>query len=191
MKTPGSAHSPRRNFDYRGLITYLVVLSFLVMLISGAVMFLAPSGRVAKDIDWALLGIGRAEWQTLHLSFAVVFIAMGLSHLACNWRSLAHHLRDRASRNLTLKWEAVLALVVTVWLVTSAVVPWPPASILHDLNEFFRRTYWANELPANGALIVPSGVETDDGDPPITDPALPEHHPPIRADDACSDCHRQ
>lgn len=190
MKTPNSTGSQRRRIDYRGLITYLVMLSFFVMLISGIVMFFAPSGMVARKIGWALMGLGRAEWQTLHLSFAVVFVASGLSHLVCNWRGLLHHLRDRASRRLTLKWEAVLVLVATIWLVASAMLMLPPANLLHDVNEYFRKTFWANAVPANGTTTIPFAVEATGEDSVKANPVLPEGHPPLRAGEACRDCHR-
>lgn len=190
MKTSGSPRSKRRRFDHRGLVTYLVTLSFFIMLVSGVVVFLAPSGQVARRIGWSLIGLGRAEWQTLHISFAVVFIAFGLIHLTLNWRALLHHLRDRASKHLTLKWEAALALAVTAWLIASALVPLRPASNLHDLNEYFRKTFWADAQRGQRTRATPFAVEATDGDPAKADAVLPEQHFPVRADEACSDCHR-
>ncbi len=181
----------RRRFDYRGLITYLVLFGFLALLASGIVMFAAPTGRVARQIDWTLLGLDRVGWQTLHLSFAVIFVVMGFAHLACNWRGLLHHLRDRASRHLTSTWELVLALLVTAWLAVSAVWALPPVNALHDWNEYFRRVFWA-EMPSDGdaatspATGVPSGQA-----PAINTRTLPADHPPIGENQPCSDCHRE
>lgn len=190
MEISGPTEQPRRRFDYRGLITYLVMLSFFLMLTSGVVMFLAPSGKVARNIGWALMGLGRPEWQTLHLSFAVVFIIAGLSHLVCNWRGLLHHLRDRATRHLTLKWEAGLALVATIWLVASAMLMLPPANNLHELNQYFRKTFWESAAPAKGTLKMPFSVDATGEDSAKANPILPEHHPPLPAEAVCSDCHR-
>lgn len=52
MENSNQQSAPRRRFDYLGLITFLVLLSFVVMLISGAVMFIAPSGRVERETGW-------------------------------------------------------------------------------------------------------------------------------------------
>ncbi len=80
-----------------------------------------------------LIWLTRTDWGSLHISIAVLFIAMGFTHLSCNWRGLLHHRRDRKSWHLTLKLEAVLALLVTVAIFTGAVLSLPPLSQLHDL----------------------------------------------------------
>lgn len=190
MTKPLSQRSPRRRFSFRGLITYLVTLSFLVILISGVVNFLAPSGRISRQVDWTLLGLDRIGWQTLHLSFAVVFVAVGFIHLAFNWKRLLHYLRDRASHHLTLKWEAVLAILITLWLVASAVLALPPASTLHDFSAHFRQTFWAAEPPSKGTINEPSSAENTDRLPAVTGAALPQGHPPVPPDKPCGDCHR-
>lgn len=42
MSQEQSGRKPKRRFDFLGLTTYLVALSFFAMLISGIVMFVAP-----------------------------------------------------------------------------------------------------------------------------------------------------
>lgn len=190
MTAPRFERPTHRRFSFRGLITYLVVLSFLVMLISGIVNFLAPSGRISRQVGWTLAGLDRTGWQTLHLSFAVVFAAAGLVHLAFNWKGLLHYLRNRANHHLTLKWEAVLALVVTLWLIASAVLALPPVSTLHDFSAHFCRTFWADVPPVQGAPTIPPATEKTGHVPATAGRALPQGHPPVPPDKVCSDCHR-
>jgi hypothetical protein len=181
VATPHLERSKQRRFSFRGLITYLAAISFLVMLTSGVVNFLAPNGRISRQLDWTLLGLDRPAWQTLHLSFAVVFVVVGVIHLAYNWKGLLHYLRDRASHHITLKWEAVTALLVSLLLVGSAVLALPPASTLHDFNAYFRQTYWTGEVPATEATpLFPTAPTVP----------LPQGHPSIPPDKICSDCHR-
>lgn len=180
----------RRRFSFHGLVTYLLAFSFLVMLISGIVSFLAPSGRISRQVDWTLLGLDRPGWQTMHLSFAVVFVTVGLVHLVFNRKGLLRHLRDRASHHVTLKREAVLALLVTFWLIASAVLALPPASTLHDFNAHFRQTFWAIESSGQGTTAPPSAAATTDDIPAAPSLALPQGHPSVPPDKACSDCHR-
>ncbi len=183
-------HALRRRFSFRGLITYLVLLSFLVMLVSGVVNFLAPSGRISREIDWTLLGLDRVGWQTLHLSFATVFVAAGLVHIGFNWKGLLHYLRDRASHHLTLKWEAVVALLIAIWLATSAVLAFPPVSNLHDLNTHFRQTFWTDGSRPGRTTNFPSSNAASEELPAAAGSSLPPNHPPVPSDKACSNCHR-
>ncbi len=190
MTAPASKQTRRRRFKLRGLITYLLALSFFVLVISGVVNFLAPSGRIARQIDWSLLGLDRIAWQSLHLSFAAVFIIIALVHLAFNWHGLLHYLRDRASRHLTLKWEAAVAVAITLVLISSAVLALPPASNLHDLTAQFRRTFWTDGGAAPGRGTAPTGLGQKESIPATDSPSLPQGHPPVPPDKPCSGCHR-
>jgi len=190
MAKPHAQHFTHRRFNFRGLITYLVTLSFLVMLTSGIVNFLAPSGRIARQVTWTLMGLDRSGWQALHLTFAVVFVAVGFIHLAYNWKGLLHYLRDRVSHHLTLKWEAIVALLVAFWLIGSAALALPPASTLHDFNSYFRQTYWTVAPIPQGKSTDPSVSETTIPLPATPAAPLPPAHPPVPPDKSCSDCHR-
>ena len=167
--------SPRRHFSLRGLVTALLLISFCVMVFSGIVAFVAPSGRVSRLVDWQLVGLDRVDWQSIHVSFAVLFVAFGLVHLGFNWRGLLHRLREPARRGFTIKREAMVALAVSVGLLVSALAGLPPISTLHDLNQYFRTQYWVDQ-PDKPVRAEPGS-------------SLPSGHPPVPADKACSDCH--
>jgi len=191
MEQTEPTHKPRRRFDPIGLITYIVGLSFVIMLISGMVLFLAPSGEIQRRVGWTLLGLGRDGWQTLHLSFAVAFIFAGVAHITCNWSGLLHHLRDRKTRHLTLKWEVVIALVFTLLLLVSAIAPFPPASTLHDLNRYFRKDFWVDAAVTNGKVAAPTSAKAPIIEKIQQGTALPTGHPVVSPGQACSACHRK
>lgn len=189
MSPSATDRARRRRFNFRSFVAFLVVFSFVVMLVSGMVNFLAPSGRVAREVGWTLLALDRVAWQSLHLSFAIVFVVAGVVHIAFNWKGLVHYLRDRTSHHLTARWEAVLALLISAWLAASAVLALPPASNLHDLTTQFRQTFWASQ-PSPGSPTGQSGAPKASGPPPAAEPVLPPDHPRVSPDKACRDCHR-
>jgi hypothetical protein len=190
MTTPPPKPTTHRRFNFRGLITYLLTFSFFIMVISGLVSFVSPSGRIASQVDWSLLGLDRIAWQSLHLSFAAVFTVVGLLHLVFHWHGLLHYLQDRASHHLTLKWEAAIALVFTVGLISSAVLALPPASNLHNLTVQFRQTFWVDSRPETGSPSRRPVAEPKDAIPANGDPSLPRGHLPVPPEKPCSDCHR-
>ena len=53
--------SPRR-IHVRGLISLLTAMSFLIMSISGIVLFIVPQGRIANWIDWRFLALTKGQW---------------------------------------------------------------------------------------------------------------------------------
>lgn len=189
MNRKPESHSPRR-FDGRGLAVFLVTLSFIVMLASGAALFIAPTGRIANDIGWTFLWLSRDAWQSLHVAFSVIFITFGLAHLVMNARSLIRHLRDRASRRMVVTREAGIALLLTILLMVTSILALPPSSLLHDLHQFFRTTYWSETGPPHGRRNTQSPASQSDATPIEAGAAVPADHPPIAAGSACSDCHR-
>lgn len=183
---------PRRpQLNWRAMVTLLILLSSIAVLISGIVMFVAPSGRVSRGLSWTLLGLDRAQWQTLHFSFAAVFVAIGILHLGYNWHGLLHHLRDRVSRHLIFKWEAGIALIATIWVAAAAILMLPPASSLHELNEYFRKSFWAAASVSSESSVPPNPTNSSAEEHERKGRKLPDDHPPIRADQPCSECHRQ
>jgi len=198
-RKPGS-HPPRR-FDGRGLAVFLVTLSFIVMLTSGAALFIAPTGRIANDMGWTFLWLSRDTLQSLHVAFSVLFVAFGLAHLVMNARSLIRHLRDRASHRLVVTREAGIALLLTILLIATSILALPPSSVLHDLNHYFRTTYWGDPGPPRGQRNAAqsdaaqgnaaTSASQADAAPIEAGARLPADHPPIADDEACSDCHRK
>lgn len=55
-----------------GLASVLVAVSFVMLLLSGAMLFVAPPGRVANWSNWRLLGLTKHDWGGLHIWFAAV-----------------------------------------------------------------------------------------------------------------------
>jgi hypothetical protein len=183
------SHHPRR-FDGRGLAVFLVTLSFVVMLASGAALFIAPTGRIANDVGWTFLWLSRDAWQSLHVAFSVIFVTFGLAHLVANACSLIRHLRDRVSRRLVVTREAGIALLLTIVLMATSVLALPPSSLLHDLNQFFRTAYWSESGPPHGRRSTQGPASQSSAAPIEAGATVPADHPPITDDSACRDCHR-
>ncbi|HYN38594.1 MAG TPA: DUF4405 domain-containing protein [Rhodospirillales bacterium] len=67
-----------------------MALSAIILLISGVVLFIAPSGRIASATQWALLWLDKDGWVNLHNVFAILFVAGLIWHLVFNWKPLSN-----------------------------------------------------------------------------------------------------
>ena len=85
---PPSAPQVARAFQWRALISVLVALGFLMLAVTGMVLFIAPPGRVANWTDWSILGLRKSEWGAVHIWFGLLFLAVSVWHLALNWRTM-------------------------------------------------------------------------------------------------------
>ena len=63
-------------FQWRAFASVLVGFTFVVMTLSGIVLFFTPSGRIARDTGWEYWGFDRYDWITFHTWFSVLFVVM-------------------------------------------------------------------------------------------------------------------
>ena len=155
--TTHHARSERPKRRVRRFASFLVAWSFAVLLISGIVLFVAPSGRVARDVAWHLAGLDKENWGGLHLIFAILFVVFAVLHLALNWRPFQGYLVDRASHHLRLSPELLISLAVVGFLVFATVANVPPAPQLAAATEYFRKSFWS---PPTGSSAAPAGQRT-------------------------------
>lgn len=127
-----------------------MTLGFMMIALSGVMLFLAPPGRVANWTNWTLLGLRKSDWGALHLWFGALFLAMTAVHVFFNWGPLMNYLKNRATRTLGFRaeWAVAAAICVVVFGGTRAGVP--PFSSLLAWNESFKESW---ERPAERAPI--------------------------------------
>jgi uncharacterized membrane protein YgcG len=137
---PESQRQTRR-FQWRALISVTTILSFLVMSVTGAVLFVTPPGRIAHWTGWTFSGLDKDQWAALHIWFSLVFLLAAGFHIYLNWRPLVSYFKDRARKAFALRWEWVvsLALCVLVWVGTLSEVT--PFSNLLALNDRIKHSW--------------------------------------------------
>jgi hypothetical protein len=119
----------------RAFIAFLVTWSFVVLTVTGLVLYVVPHGRVATWTFWSLAGLPRDGWADVHILFGAVFIVGGALHLYFNWKPFMSYLAERVSGHVALKRESLASLLATVLLIVAAVYAIPPVSWLFDLND--------------------------------------------------------
>lgn len=119
----------------RSLIAFLVTWSFLVLTLTGIVLYIVPQGRIAYWIHWSLAGMEKEQWAWVHMMFGGVFIFTGALHLYYNWKPFKTYLASRVKGHLELKREIFIATGLTLIIFAVSVSDLPPASWIIDLNE--------------------------------------------------------
>lgn len=125
----------------RGFISLLTALSFLIMTVSGVILFITPQGRVAYWLDWTFLGISKTQWGDMHITTSLLFAVAGLWHTWLNWRALVSYFQDKVSKALALKAELAVAAVITVFCTVGGIYQTPPLSYVLDFNEYLKESW--------------------------------------------------
>ncbi|QGU32198.1 DUF4405 domain-containing protein [Thermochromatium tepidum] len=125
----------------RAFIAFLVTWSFVVLTLTGLVLYIVPHGRVANWIFWTLAGLDKDGWADIHILFGAVFIVSGALHLYFNWKPFTCYLAERVRGHLTLKRELITSLAAVLLLVLGALFAVPPVSWLFDLNDWAKSSW--------------------------------------------------
>ena len=114
----------------RGLTSFIVLFNFLIMLLSGIMLYLSPRGRVANWTGWTMWGLEKGEWEALHLTMALAMLVAAGFHSYFNWSYLVRYIKDAANRGMRSKRELGLASLVMIVLFAGTQAGIPPFSWL-------------------------------------------------------------
>ncbi len=129
------------SWNTRGLTSLCVFSTFLVMTVSGLVLYIGPEGRVAYWVNWSLIGLTKTDWGAIHTLSSLAFAVAGFFHIVFNFRTLLHYLWNRLAAGLRLKKEIAVVVLATVVICLSAVMHWPPLSYLIDLSSAIKESW--------------------------------------------------
>jgi hypothetical protein len=103
------------SWNWRSFVSFSLLFSGIALLLSGIILFIAPSGRVARDINWRILGLDKEGWEAVHTVIGYISVIFAGLHLILNRRFLINYLRNRA-RQFRLRPEFILALILIALL---------------------------------------------------------------------------
>jgi hypothetical protein len=119
--------SVNQSFKWRVFISAGLALAFLVMLVSGVVLYVSPPGRVANWTDWNLFGLSKRGWQNQHIIFGFAFIILSIFHLfVINWKAFLSYIKSKASKGVNNPAELAASLVLFVALAVGTFWHLPP-----------------------------------------------------------------
>lgn len=134
-----------KRFNWRAFVSLYVVVSFIMIVVTGVVLYITPPGRVANWSEWTFGGLTKAQWQAVHTIFTFVFVGAAAFHVYFNWKILLAYLRNRFRAGVPRWRELLLAsgLVTTLMAMTLAEVP--PLSYVIDARETIAAS-WSTPL---------------------------------------------
>lgn len=104
-------------FNVRGFVSLVLGLSFLIVLVSGLVLWLAHSPQT--------FGIGHGVWKHVHIFTSLLVGAAAIGHFVLNWSKFLCYLWPTTSDRRALKWEAIGAVLLVVVIVGAAAMHGP------------------------------------------------------------------
>jgi len=131
-----------KNKNLRGFISLLLTFSFLILLLSGIVLFIMPHGRIAYWLDWRFLGINKDGWTSVHIMFGIIAVLASLFPLFMfNWKTFLGYVKKGAKKGASLKAELVLSVVLCTVVFIGASKESIPFSSIMDAGESIKKSW--------------------------------------------------
>ncbi len=135
----------KKKFSWRAFVTFGLFFSFIIMTVSGVILYIAPAGRIAHWSDWTLWGLTKEGWQSMHTNFSLFFLILGIFHLfSINWKTFLGHIRSRITRQLNRKREMLLSTLLSLFIFVGVIYNIPPFKTIMDWGEQFTES-WEDE----------------------------------------------
>ena len=116
----------KNKFNWQSFISIGLLFSFILMLLSGVILYIAPEGSLSRWIQWSVLSLSKKQWEQQHTVFSYLFIFFTILHIfKINWMILISYFK---SRNLKFRHyrEIAMAFVITLMVFVGTALNWGP-----------------------------------------------------------------
>lgn len=135
----------RKRFSWKPFTSFLVLCASLVILLTGAVLYVAPAGRIANWTHWMLGPLDKEQWQALHTVFALLFVIAAALHLVFNWRVLLSYLRTRLHTGTSNRREFAAASAISALVLGLTLADVPPFATVMAVGEWAKNSWVSQE----------------------------------------------
>jgi hypothetical protein len=131
----------RHQFQWRSFTTFYVVLSFIIITLSGIILFITPPGRVAYWSQWQFLWLTKQQWQAVHTIFTFLFVVAGSFHLFFNWKVIITYMRVKLDEGMKRRNELLLSSTIAFLVLALTLANVPPFKTVMDFGEEARNSW--------------------------------------------------
>jgi hypothetical protein len=128
-------------FSWKAFISFYIVFSFVVLGLSGIVLYVAPPGRIANWSVWRLIAMTKAQWQAVHTIFSFIFLLAASVHIYFNWKVLVAYVKSKLHDGIRMKRELAAAATVGLAIMIATVAGLPPFSTVMDAGDDIKNSW--------------------------------------------------
>ncbi len=134
----------KKKFHWRSFTTFYIIISFLIMSISGIILYFSPPGRVAYWAEWRFIALTKTNWQAIHTIFTFLFIAAASFHIYFNWKVITSYLKIKMQEGMKKKRELALSSSLGAIILVLTIINVPPFSTVMNWGDDLSNS-WATK----------------------------------------------
>ncbi len=139
----------KQKFSWKSFVSFSLAWSFLIILISGIVLYIAPPGRVSNWTNWMLLGFTKAGWQAIHTIFSYTFVVLSIFHLfSFNWKVFLYYFTSKAAQGINKKKELLVSAGLIAIIFVGTHFNLQPFKAVMDFGEWTTESWEVKEEQA-------------------------------------------
>ncbi len=135
----------KEKINWRAFVAIYMGLSFIAMLITGIMLYIAPVGRIAFWTNWKFLGLTKKEWESLHILFSFIWIVFAVYHIVFNWDALINYIRTKFNKTKKIRTEFVYAFLLILLVFLGTYYKIPPFSTVINLSDYVTESWESKE----------------------------------------------
>ena len=132
----------RNKFNFRAWTSLILVWTFILLIVSGTVLFVSPAGRISNWTNWRMGALTKSQWQSIHTLTAIAFLVGGLFHLLkFNWKVFWAYARKKGDNGWQYRKELAASIVLVVVVMTGTIIGIPPFSSVMSAGETVKNSW--------------------------------------------------
>ena len=158
----------KKLLNKKGLTTFLLFLSSLVISFSGIVLYISLKKYAPVWAKGLLWGLEKDQWKEIHTVISVLFIIVAIVHLYLNWRVFRNYIKSRIKEGLNLRWELAIACLIVAVFVGGTIMEVPPFSTVIEarksLKDYFKKYEKQHKTEMRRLMRAQGKIYNDDDD---------------------------
>ena len=99
--------------NIRRITSLTALLTFILLIFTAVILYVAPQGRVAYWANWQLWGLSKTAWTNIHINTGFLFLISILLHIYYNWKLILAYLKNKAQELKVFNRDFNIALLLT------------------------------------------------------------------------------
>lgn len=142
-----------KSFSWRAFISFGLFISFIMLLVSGVILYAGPSGKGTPGVVWEIIGLTKQGWQKQHIIFGFAFSILSLFHLsAMNWKAFFSYLKAKATAGINRPAEIAVIVVLALFFGIGTNFDIKPFSSVLNIGKTISKSWDGNKTQQSGRL---------------------------------------
>lgn len=142
-----------KSFSWRVFISFGIFISFIILLVSGVILYAGPSGKGNSRVVWEIIGLTKQGWQKQHIIFGFTFSILSMFHLSVmNWKPFFSYLKAKAKAGISRPAELTVIVFLALLFGIGTHFNIKPFSSVLDFGKSISKSWEGNTTQQSGGL---------------------------------------